>query len=131
VVSLFPDRDELREELALSHVRKMVAGTASIILHLLLLLLAAFLVYRRVESVSANENVVFVNNSFPMDLPSEGDGREGGVGGGGGKEEKLPASGGRMPATTPIQFLFCFNRREPGANSAFDSGDSGLLAFVF
>ena len=104
VVFLFPDRDELREELALSRVRKMAARSASILLHLTLVLLAAFLVYRRVEPLPANENVVFVNNSFPMDLPFEGDGREGGGGGGGGKEEKLPASGGRMPATTPIQF---------------------------
>ena len=95
VVSLFPDREELREELALSHIRKMVARTASVCLHIVFLLLAAFLVYRRVEPLPANENVIFVKNSFPMDFPFEGDGREGGGGGGGGKEEKLPASGRR------------------------------------
>jgi len=104
VVSLFPDREELREELAVSHIRKMVARTVSLSLHLVLFLLAALLVFRRVEPLPANENVVFVKNSFPMDFPFEGDGREGGGGGGGGKEEKMPASGGRMPATTPVQF---------------------------
>ena len=105
VVSLFPNREQLREELALSHIRKMVAQSASLVLHIALLAMAVLLVYRRAEPLPANENVVFIRNTFPMDLPFEGDGREGGGGGGGGKEEKLPPSGGRLPAMTPVQFV--------------------------
>jgi len=71
---------------------------------LMLVGVAVYLVYSKgVELPPEKDPVIFVQS--PMNLPFQGDGREGGGGGGGGKHEKEPPSGGRMPDTTRVQFM--------------------------
>ena len=104
IPSLWSDQQELNEERAAMRTRRMEAGVASLLIHLLIVGFAVFLVYSKsVEPVPQKDPVIFVQS--PMNLPFEGDGREGGGGGGGGKLEKEPPSGGRMPDTTRVQYM--------------------------
>ena len=99
IPSLWSDQQELNEERAAMRTRRMEAGIASLLIHLLIVGIAVFLVYSKgMEPPPQKDPVIFVQS--PMNLPFEGDGREGGGGGGGGKREKEPPSGGRMPDTT-------------------------------
>jgi len=104
IPSLWSDQQELNEERAALRTRRMEAGVASMLIHMMIVGFAVYLVYRaETEPPPEPEKIVFV--SSPMNLPFEGDGREGGGGGGGGKREKEPPSGGRMPETTRVQFM--------------------------
>ena len=101
IPSIFADPQGLLLERAELRTRRMEAGMGSIFVHFALIGLAIFLVFHKVEPLALKDSTVFINTS-QIYLPIEGDGREGG---GGGKQEKLPASGGRMPETTRVQMI--------------------------
>ena len=83
--------------------RRRRSASISLLVHLALLALIVLSIYRKVEPLPTNENVVFV--SPPMVSPFEGTGPDGGGGGGGGKREKTPPSKGRLPDITKVQFI--------------------------
>jgi len=104
IPSLWANQQELVEERAALRTRKMEAGVASLFIHLMIVGFAVFLaLYKPIAELPKTDPVVFI--STPMNLPFEGDGRDGGGGGGGGKREKTPAAPGRMPDTARVQFM--------------------------
>ncbi|PYV12622.1 MAG: hypothetical protein DMG07_16775 [Acidobacteria bacterium] len=102
IPSVFADPQALAFERERFRARRLRAGTASFALHLALLGAALFLLIPRARPLPVPDGIVFV--SPPFYSPFEGTGPDGGGGGGGGKRQKTPASGGRMPDTTRVQF---------------------------
>ena len=90
-------------ERAQMRTRRAEAGALSLLLHVALIALAVFLVYRASQAPQEKEAIVFV--SQPMEFPFQGDGRDGGGGGGGGKNEPTPPSQGVLPETTRFQMV--------------------------
>jgi TonB family protein len=104
IPSIWVPQEVLAEERAVQRTRKMEAGVASLLVHAGMIGIAVFLAIRGIEAPPPPPDpVVFI--SSPLNLPFEGDGRDGGGGGGGGKREKLPPSDGRMPDTARVQFM--------------------------
>ena len=104
IPSVFADQDGLALERAQGRTRKIEAGFISVLVHVLVVCIAAFIMLHKVEQpAQKNDNAVFVNN--PIVSPFEGDGRDGGGGGGGGKNQPLPPATGRMPETTRVQMI--------------------------
>jgi TonB family protein len=104
IPSLWSRPAELLAERAEFWTRRMEAGMASVLIHILVLATALVLAgYRPVEPFAREGPAIFVGAA--MVLPIEGDGGEGGGGGGGGKEEETPASGGTIPEAATVQYL--------------------------
>ena len=105
IPSLWADQAELVEGRAELRLRRIEAGAASLVVHVMIVALGIFFaLHKSPEGLTQpKDTVVFVSN--PMPMPFIADDREGGGGGGGGKHEKLPASGGRLPDAVRVQFV--------------------------
>lgn len=104
IPSLWSNQEELAEERSELRTRKMEAGVASLVIHGLIVGLAVFLaLYKPTGPLPQKDPMVMITTA--MNLPFEGDGRDGGGGGGGGKHELDPPMKGRMPETTRVQFM--------------------------
>jgi periplasmic protein TonB len=103
IPSVFQDQEELVLERAQLRTRRMESGMLSIVAHAMIVLVVIFLIHKKAEPVTQNDNVVFVNP--PVYLPFESTGPDGGGGGGGGKGEQAPPATGRMPETTRVQMV--------------------------
>ncbi len=104
IPSLWSNPQELAEERSELRARSMEAGAASVVIHGLIVGLAVFVaVYKPAEPIAQRDPIVMITT--PMNLPFEGDGREGGGGGGGGKHELDPPTKGRIPETTRAQYM--------------------------
>jgi TonB family protein len=118
IPSLWSNPRELAEERAELRTRKMEAGAASMVIHALMVSLAVFLALSKLPAQPnpANGPAVFINT--PMRLPSLlGDGLSGG-----GKHERLPASGGRLPEASRIQLM----APDPGIPKPLLPSDSSM-----
>jgi protein TonB len=105
IPSLWADPEELAEERASLRARRMEAGMASLMIHLMIVCLAVFFaIHRNAEEMTQKQDsIVFV--SAPMNMPPMADDQNGGGGGGGGKHEKLPPSSGRLPDAARVQLM--------------------------
>ena len=106
IPSLWMDPCELVATRAELRIRRVEAGAASFMIHVLILSLAVWGIwYKHPEPLFQNSPPVFVG-LVPMNFPFDPDfGGRGGGGGGGGKHEQLPASGGRMPDAVRNQLM--------------------------
>ncbi len=104
IPSIWVNQEVLVEERAEMRTRRVEAGVASLLVHVAILGIAVFFAFRGIDAPPPPADpVVFI--STPMNLPFEGDGRDGGGGGGGGRREEEPATVGQMPETTRFQYM--------------------------
>jgi periplasmic protein TonB len=104
IPSVFADPDGLAQERARGRTRRFEASGVSLVLHILVFALLAYMaVLRHSKLEELKDNSVFVNT--PLYTPQGLDDKEGGGGGGGGKNQPTPPATGRMAETRRMQLV--------------------------
>jgi periplasmic protein TonB len=109
IPSVFCDPGSLALERAQGRTRKWEASMVSIVIHVLVIVLLAYLVVKKPptpydptkESVSVDTGILYP----PQEPPPGTDDKKGGGGGGGGKNARTPVSWGRMADTQRRQLV--------------------------